>query len=138
MLLSRHGRDNKLHVWERPVPPVDVVNSVEQASDSPQSPNLKFSMDVNALNFCRFNLLKAPPGGHSLVAVPNLVDSAFVGPRFPFPDCPTQTGQVDIWKLTTQDRLHAAIGKQHLRGNESLAETVLPKHGNRSTHSRYS
>ena len=79
MLPSRHGRDNKLHVWERPVPPEDVVNSVEQAFITSQSPNLKFSMDVNALNFCRFSLFKGAPGECSLVAVPNLVDSAFVG-----------------------------------------------------------
>lgn len=126
VLLSRHGRDNKLHVWERPVPPADVVNSVEQTFGSPQSPNLKFSMDVNALNFCRFSLLK---GEYSLVAVPNLVDSAFVGLCFPLSDCPTKTGQVDVWDLTAQDRLHAAIGKQHLRGNESSAEAGLPKLG---------
>ena len=68
MLLRRHGRDNKLHVWERPVPPVDVVNSVEQAFGSSHSPDLKFTMDVNALNFCRFSLLKAPLGENSLLA----------------------------------------------------------------------
>lgn len=127
MLLSRHGRDNKVHVWERPVPPVDVVNSVDQAFISPQSPNLKFSMDVNALNFCRFSLLKE----YSLLALPNLVDSAFVGLCFPLRDCLSEARQVDIWSLTTHDRLHAAIGKQQLRGNESSAKTDLPKPGNK-------
>jgi len=137
VLLSRHGRDNKLHVWERPEPPVDVVNSVEQTFISPQSPNLKFSMDVNALNFCRFSLFKGGPGEVSLLAVPNLVDSAFVGLYFPLPGCPSEAGQVDIWNLMTQDRLHAAIGKQHLRGSQSPAKTDLPKLGNERTHSRY-
>jgi hypothetical protein len=116
---------------------MDVVNSVEQAFISPQSPNLEFSMDVNALNFCRFSLFKGVPGESPLLAVPNLVDSAFVGLCFPLPNCLSEAGQVDIWSLTTQDRLHAAIGKQHLRGNESPVKTDLPKPGNRWTHSRY-
>jgi ASTRA-associated protein 1 len=137
MSLSRHGRDNKVHVWERPVPPVEVANSVEQAFDEHQPPNLKFSMDVNALNFCRFSLLKGPSGEHCLLAVPNLVDSAFVGLYSYLSGCPTQPGQVDVWDLTTQDRLHAAIGKQHLRGNESSTNMGLPKLGNRLTRGRY-
>ena len=90
MLLSRHGRDNKLHVWERPEPPADVVNSVEQTLISPQSPHLKFSMDVNALNFCRFSIFKG--GDYSVLAVPNLVDSAFVGLYFPPSGCPSELG----------------------------------------------
>jgi len=116
---------------------MDVVNSVEQASASPQSPNLKFSMDVNALNFCRFSLFKGPPDEYCLVAVPNLVDSAFVRLSFHLSDYPTESGQVDIWDLKTQDRLHAAIGKQHLRGSESSAETDLPKLGTGWYHGRY-
>jgi len=91
-------------------------------------------MDVNALNFCRFSLFKGPPDEHCLVAVPNLVDSAFVRLRFPQSDFPTGYEQVDIWNLTTQDRLHAAIGKQHLRGSESSAEADLPKLGKRWYH----
>lgn len=94
-------------------------------------------MDVNALNFCRFSLFKGGPGEHSLLAVPNLVDSAFVSLYFPLPRCPSETGQVDIWDLTTQDRLHAAIGKQHLRGNESPEKMDLPKLGNKRAHGRY-
>lgn len=86
-------------------------------------------MDVNSLNFCRFSLFKGQPDENCLVAVPNLVDSAFVLLSFPLSDCPPESEQVDIWDLTTQDRLHAAIGKQHLRGNESSAETRLPKLG---------
>jgi len=87
-------------------------------------------MDVNALNFCRFSLFKGAPGEYSLLAIPNLVDSAFVGLFFSLPDCLSDAGQVDIWTLTTQDRLHAAIGKQHLRGSESPVKADLPKPGN--------
>jgi hypothetical protein len=88
-------------------------------------------MDVNALNFCRFSLLKGPASEYCLVALPNLVDSAFVGLCPPVLDCSSESGQVDLWDLTTQDRLYAAIGKQHLRGSESSAETGLPKLGKR-------
>ena len=46
-------------------------------------PTLCASPDVNALNFCRFSLL-APLGRAALLAVPNLVESAFVRRRRPY------------------------------------------------------
>ena len=44
-------------------------------------PILVFSMDVNALNYCRFSLLRLDSSQEhlgALIAVPNLVDSSFV------------------------------------------------------------
>lgn len=44
-------------------------------------PKLQLSLDVNALNFCRFSLLRLEPlDGQetALVALPNLVDSSLV------------------------------------------------------------
>ncbi len=48
-----------------------------------QAPELCYSMDVNALNYCRFSLLPLPEDActgarRALVAVPNLVESAHV------------------------------------------------------------
>ncbi|KAH9052959.1 WD-40 repeat-containing protein [Lactarius deliciosus] len=53
---------------------------------------LSYSLDVNALNFCRFSLLPLRDG-EALVAVPNLAD---------------------IWVLPSMERIHAAIGKGSL------------------------
>lgn len=84
--LNSHSRDNKLHVWARVVAPPSV-GDVASSPDLPM-PGLRYSLDVNALNFCRFSLLpNAPPGttsstssaeGSAYVAVPNLVESSLV------------------------------------------------------------
>jgi hypothetical protein len=48
------------------------------------TPGLVYSMDVNALNYCRFSLLSLSSGEDSdpaaLIALPNLVDSSTVCP----------------------------------------------------------
>ncbi|KAG2741017.1 WD40 repeat-like protein [Suillus brevipes Sb2] len=60
------------------------------------TPTKCYSMDVNALNYCRFSLLViagvSTQGG--LLAVPNLVESALA----------------DIWSLPSRQRIHDAIG----------------------------
>ncbi|KAJ3530838.1 hypothetical protein NM688_g7655 [Phlebia brevispora] len=91
-----HGRDNKLHVWT-------LMNETEtqlgESAVTPglSAPTLKYSMDVNALNYCRFSLLPLSNAVEStaLIALPNLVESSLV----------------DVWELPSQKRLHAAIGK---------------------------
>ncbi|KAF9514936.1 hypothetical protein BS47DRAFT_1376400 [Hydnum rufescens UP504] len=93
-----HARDNKLHVWS---PISRLATITETAASSSQSiPSLLYSMDVNALNFCRFSLLPLPPplrreSMDALIAVPNLVNSALC----------------DVWSLPGRERIHAAIGK---------------------------
>ena len=83
--LWRHGRDNKLNVWKR----LEEVPFTHQIGDSAhladmQKPTLAYSMDVNALNFCRFSLLKESMGStriggsSALLALPNLIDSTTV------------------------------------------------------------
>ncbi|KZT53245.1 WD40 repeat-like protein [Calocera cornea HHB12733] len=91
-----HGRDNKLHVWLLPA----IIEAIsDSTSSSLEQPTLVYSLDVNALNYCRFSLLPGsahdPSSSTALVAVPNLVDSDFV----------------DIWELPSLQRLHAAVGK---------------------------
>ncbi|KIL64503.1 hypothetical protein M378DRAFT_78141 [Amanita muscaria Koide BX008] len=96
-----HARDNKLHVWDRieePPPSMRIGSGTAALVDLP-TPKLKYSMDVNALNFCRFSLLRLPcesePAQQALIALPNLVDSS----------------SADIWTLHGCDRVHAAIGQ---------------------------
>ncbi|KAJ7593068.1 WD-40 repeat-containing protein, partial [Mycena floridula] len=91
-----HGRDNKLHVWDR----VQESQRIGSSAVSPglPTPTLRYSMDVNALNYCRFSLLPVNVPGlptSALLALPNLIESS----------------EADIWALPSCDRIHAAIGK---------------------------
>lgn len=86
LVWCRHGRDNKLHVWEGVREPVRSLGS-SAALPGLQSPQLCYSLDVNALNYCRFSLM--PIAGEArtgerqaLLAVPNLVESAYVRASF--------------------------------------------------------
>ncbi|KAI0779107.1 WD-40 repeat-containing protein [Irpex lacteus] len=96
-----HGRDNKLHVWTLSTPDSDTRVGDSATTSKTLNPVLAYSMDVNALNYCRFSLLlqlsRQPEevGTRALIAVPNLVESHLA----------------DVWKLPSRDRLHAAIGK---------------------------
>ena len=79
---NRHGRDNKLHVWRTVKEPIRVLGG-SASLPGLQAPELCYSMDVNALNYCRFSLLPLPEDvrtddRHALIAVPNLVESAHV------------------------------------------------------------
>ncbi|KAH7915635.1 WD40-repeat-containing domain protein [Hygrophoropsis aurantiaca] len=89
-----HGRDNQLHVWKRP-PELGSIR-LEGAASLPDLPTpiLSYSLDVNALNYCRFSLLHFSEH-EALLAVPNLVESALA----------------DVWTLPSCQRLHAAIGR---------------------------
>ncbi|THV06698.1 WD-40 repeat-containing protein [Dendrothele bispora CBS 962.96] len=105
-----HGRDNKLHVWAciHDLPEASGLEGSSSSSLLGPQPTLNYSMDVNALNYCRFSLLRSPMfaksnckaedsslSKESWIALPNLVESS----------------EVDIWTLPSCDRLHAAIGK---------------------------
>ncbi|KAH0832970.1 WD40-repeat-containing domain protein [Lanmaoa asiatica] len=92
-----HGRDNKIHVWQRPTESVTIRQGGAASLTDQPPPPLCYSLDVNALNFCRFSLLSIPSSDNevtALIAVPNLVESALA----------------DVWTLPNLTRLHAAIG----------------------------
>lgn len=81
-----HGRDNKLHVWKRVIelPGSARLGDAAASLDLP-IPDLSYSMDVNALNYCRFSLmLLGSDDNHkrALLAVPGLIDSSVVGGKF--------------------------------------------------------
>ncbi|KAG8877342.1 ASTRA complex subunit [Tulasnella sp. 331] len=90
-----HGRDNKIHAWTR----ISTMSHLTETASQKDLvvPELLYSLDVNALNFCRFSLLPmaGTAKGEALLAVPNLIESSLV----------------DIWHLPSRRRLHAAIGK---------------------------
>ena len=94
-----HGRDNKLHVWTRIIAIQSLGDAANQRESKLPEPTLQYSLDVNALNFCKFSLLpvkvsidRTPPpqipstskltteANHAvaLLAIPNLVDSSLV------------------------------------------------------------
>lgn len=89
----RTGRDNKLHIWNRitELPP-DLRVGGSATLSTVSTPALLYSMDINALNYCRFSLVlcspQTPPPSSSsskfeemesaLIALPNLIDSSTV------------------------------------------------------------
>ncbi|OBZ72030.1 ASTRA-associated protein 1 [Grifola frondosa] len=88
----------------------------QQAAPAPglQTPTLCYSMDVNALNYCRFSLLALSETARTdecraLIALPNLVDSSVA----------------DVWTLPSMQRLHAAIGKTGQRPSSPNERNAL-------------
>ncbi len=82
LIIARHGRDNKLLIWQSPE---DIPSITEGAVDpNLETPTLVHTLDVNALNYCRFSLCEELPSQGSsspheaLVAIPNLLDSSLV------------------------------------------------------------
>lgn len=82
LILDSHGRDNKLHVWQRAteLPESGRLGDTAANLDLPE-PQLSYSMDINALNYCRFSLMPLQLGTEdkkALVALPGLIDSSVV------------------------------------------------------------
>ncbi|CAE7159608.1 unnamed protein product [Rhizoctonia solani] len=88
-----HGRDNKLHFWK-------LTPAAPLLADAASTPNLSIpaltsSMDINALNYCRFSLCPTQSDSPSaLLALPNLIESELI----------------DVWELPGKTRLHAGVG----------------------------
>ncbi|KAI0926060.1 hypothetical protein AcV5_008624 [Taiwanofungus camphoratus] len=92
-----HGRDNKLHVWRLSQEPATKLGN-SAASPGLQTPQLCYSMDVNALNYCRFSLLPRPKTAEGVRALALMILDFL-------------NAKADIWTLPSKQRLHAAIGK---------------------------
>lgn len=81
---TRHGRDNKLCVWQlNETDETDLSRTlpIDDASIERKDPWLLHSLHVNAMNFCAFAMVLAEAGGHNdlpsegiLVATPGLQD----------------------------------------------------------------
>ncbi|KAJ7034964.1 WD-40 repeat-containing protein [Mycena alexandri] len=100
-----HSRDHKLHVWTRveDLPASARVGGSAALPDLP-TPALCYSLDVNALNYCRFSLLPGSSADEALIALPNLVESS----------------EADVWALPSKKRIHASVGTQRTRSLFSL------------------
>lgn len=82
VFVASHGRDNKIHVWQRPTESVPIRRGGAASLTDQPAPPLCYSLIINALNFCRFSLLPSSSSDSevtALIAVPNLVESALVG-----------------------------------------------------------
>lgn len=80
MVLSQ-GRDNKLHVFASPSAVPTLGHATTSSAASSSTPKLLYSLDVNALNYCRFSLLPLSAKGkerEAWLAMPNLTDSETV------------------------------------------------------------
>ncbi|KAH8831761.1 WD-40 repeat-containing protein [Flagelloscypha sp. PMI_526] len=96
-----HARDNKLHIWAS-IHDSPRIGGASAALEASRAPELYYSMDVNALNYCPF-ALSSP-----LIALPNLVESS----------------EVDIWHLPARDRIHAGIGTGNNQRGEAGATGI--------------
>ncbi len=125
--LVTHGRDNKLYIWQ-------LAGSDAGQHDSPAAvggrrgdssaslptrmldalpqPQRIFTLEVNALNYCRFSLLPLPPAegddapqDQALIAVPHTLESAYI----------------DVFHVPSGHRLATALGKPDV--SSSTAQT---------------
>ncbi|KAJ3934824.1 MAG: WD40-repeat-containing domain protein [Lentinula lateritia] len=114
-----HGRDNKLHVWNRP-DEISITSGIGGSAALPglPTPTLRFSLDVNALNYCRFSLLPTSIIGSTLLtqnlpsASTSTTDSSSVLPALIALPNLIESSEADVWSLPSCKRLHAAIGKR--------------------------
>jgi hypothetical protein len=106
-----HGRDNLIHLYH-PYKPIHGVKDEHPKADR--------SLDVNALNFCRFSLAPLLGNGkgkakekeaEALLAVPNLIDS----------------GLADIYHLPSMRRLHSSVNASLATSSTSRPAKVDPK-----------
>ena len=137
-----HGRDNKIHLYERSNPGPSFVTGSGAANRTP--PKISRTLDVNSLNFCRFSLCPSPmdldlplhdgqgeseifdnqeqagqssKSSRALLAVPNLVDSELA----------------DIYTVPSFSRLHASVNlppvdkgkKPALNGNTGRTGLIM-------------
>ncbi|KAJ3971907.1 WD40-repeat-containing domain protein [Lentinula raphanica] len=117
-----HGRDNKLHVWNRPDESSTTFGIGSSAAlPGLPTPTLRFSMDVNALNYCRFSLLstsffrstRTSEGEHlpSASSSSKTVPSSEYGALIALPNL-IESSEADIWSLPSCERVHAGIGQR--------------------------
>ncbi|KAF5389857.1 hypothetical protein D9757_003675 [Collybiopsis confluens] len=115
-----HGRDNKLHIWNRPDDQA-ATSSIGGSAALPglPSPSIRVSMDVNALNYCRFSLLSnsaiaqssVPESVPSIASTSTMHNSRSLNALIALPNL-VESSEADIWQIPSCKRLHASIGKR--------------------------
>lgn len=85
--LVTHGRDHKIHLWRarrtssQPRPSVKAASHAAEDQEKAAQPELHITIEVNALNFCRFSLLYPAPGQSgdtAFIAVPHTLESGWI------------------------------------------------------------
>lgn len=98
----RQGRDNHIHYFPLPSQPTSILRASASAIPSPGDPSTltsTWSMDVNAMAYCKMSVLAIdgarPPEG--LVAVPSLTKDEEVRPPYsPFWPIPWSRDVFDL------------------------------------------
>ena len=78
-----HGRDNKIHVFKLPARPEAIASGRVAPTPSYAAPsqlNPLYSLDVNALAYCKFGLLRLDTT-RALIAVPAVLEDDKVSPH---------------------------------------------------------
>lgn len=115
ILLARHARDNKIHYYELPTVAPSISRSAASAVPSAKDPSTLsplWSMDVNALAYCKISVLMIldSPAGTALVAVTSLTKDELVRLFDVIAVCELMLRQIDIFHLPTLSRVHRSIG----------------------------
>lgn len=124
MCTCRHGRDNKLAVWQLGVRDEEAIGKtlpVDKPPDTTPQPWLLHMLTVNTLNFCSFAMcldgIPHPYTVHTaikarnhpppiLIAVPNTMDSGGVSIHQSYSpmDAYMLDSQIDIYQLPSETR----------------------------------
>lgn len=129
-LRSSHARDNKIHYYELPTAAPSISRSAASAVPSAKDPSTlspTWSLDVNALAYCKMSVLPIPdaPAGTALVAVTALTKDELV--RIIVLTCPTQIdeGYVDRHIPSTDTGSRASFNRCESRPNRRENRSVL-------------
>lgn len=101
-----HGRDNSIKIWKTNVHSEQQRRRQEAYTGGRKedSPELILTLDVNALNFCRFSILVSSiQGSETLLAVPHTVES----------------GYIDLYQLPAKRRLYSSIGSSQASSQQN-------------------
>lgn len=108
VMLSQ-GRDHKAHTFRLLATQTVSLNVLPSRiqQDLPV-PELLFTLEINALNYCPISVMSKSDG--ALVAVPHTLDS----------------GYVDVLRLATKERIARAVGKADIQSSDSRASQRAP------------
>jgi hypothetical protein len=102
-----HGRDNKIHVYPLPADPSSTTDSIPPSLSNPTPLEPLYSLDVNALTYCRFSLLPLATQ-EAYIAVPATL----------------QDELIDVYHLPSRTRISRSIGAGLFPINDKTGTTM--------------
>ncbi|PWN36993.1 WD40 repeat-like protein [Meira miltonrushii] len=109
LAILSQGRDNKLHAHQIQLSNITSLAVLpSRIQDDLTVPDLIWSLDVNALNYCPMSVLHTPQSRQTgpLVAIPHTLDSGFI----------------DVIQLSPEERIARAVGQADIQSNGSRAQ----------------